>query len=76
MLIYHFFLNKVPEEINYKKVSINDAAVKSLNTLKINIPEAVSVLALSDGFCLKFILRKYHILKQVVTNSANWLLQK
>ncbi len=47
------FFDKVPEEKNYNQVSINDAAVKSLNTLKINIPEAVSVLALSDGFLPK-----------------------
>ena len=47
------FFDKVPEEKNYNQVYINDAAVKSLNTLKINIPEAVSVLALSDGFLPK-----------------------
>ena len=32
------FFDKVSEEKNYKKVSINDAVVKSLNASKINIP--------------------------------------
>ncbi len=44
----------MPEEKNYNKVSIDDdAVVKSLNDLKINIPKAVSVLALSGGFLPK-----------------------
>jgi len=41
MLIYHLFFLKVPEEKNYNKVSIDDTVLKSLNAIKINIPEAV-----------------------------------